>query len=373
MSPASTRSRLDRSHSEAGAAHGSSVIAHPTVVTAVDFAKRIGLRISAPTLRAAFAACPNAPTLRLAEVVEVFDRLGIPNAAFRASPEDLPGMPLPLVAGLTSAANDHSEAGPVLVVLLESAERGVRLAHPLTGEQWIAWPEFAERWNGNLLAADARAAPGEPDFDRRIDAEQAERERYRRSIRIIDELLAPEECEALIDHCEAQNLFVRSVVKRQSGDVLTFISAARTSESALVDEAALPLASTIRARAAALVGVDIGDIEDLQCVRYQRGQQFAAHVDGRHRTFTLLVYLNDAFEGGETVFPDLELAIVPRTGQGVLFRNVDTSGAEIAWARHLGAPPRAGVKYACNIWIRCRPDHAEPAHPEDGGGPTLQL
>jgi predicted 2-oxoglutarate/Fe(II)-dependent dioxygenase YbiX len=75
--------------------------------------------------------------------------------------------------------------------------------------------------------------------------------------------------------------------------------------------------------------------------RYHPGQQFAGHVDapfrrenGEKSLLTLLLYLNDDFDGGETTFGDL--AIRPERGMALLFRH------ELF---HAGQPLRRGTKY----------------------------
>jgi len=96
---------------------------------------------------------------------------------------------------------------------------------------------------------------------------------------------------------------------------------ARSSQSTWVGMGSEPWLGAIRARAAALLGLDLKDFirraEDLQVVRYRRGEEFGLHHDAsarfQRRLFTLLIYLNDLDEpsqspgdqgaGGETYFP----------------------------------------------------------------------
>merc|ERR1712187_568602 len=69
--------------------------------------------------------------------------------------------------------------------------------------------------------------------------------------------------------------------------------------------------------------------EELQVARYEQGQHFLAHEEalprdgavasGYQRRATLLVYLNDVPEGGETSFDHLGVSIQPVAGQALLF------------------------------------------------------
>ncbi len=93
----------------------------------------------------------------------------------------------------------------------------------------------------------------------------------------------------------------------------------------------------------------IGLNERLRVYRYGRGQQFDWHQDGEYRTgasvsrFTLMVYLNDDYEGGGTSFADVfsphvfqDFAVRPETGKGLLFHHP---------LSHRGDPVLRGRKY----------------------------
>jgi predicted 2-oxoglutarate/Fe(II)-dependent dioxygenase YbiX len=87
--------------------------------------------------------------------------------------------------------------------------------------------------------------------------------------------------------------------------------------------------------------------------RYDPGQRFKRHQDGTVQTdrgeesrFTVLVYLNDDCDGGETIFSDvdrsgsqikfLETPVKPRPGMALVFKHE-------LW--HEGAPVTRGRKY----------------------------
>ncbi len=82
---------------------------------------------------------------------------------------------------------------------------------------------------------------------------------------------------------------------------------------------------------AALVGLN----ERFRFYRYRPGQRFRHHTDGVYvadngdfSQFTLLVYLNDDFEGGETAFT--RLAVKPERGAALVFHHqVEHAGAEV--------------------------------------------
>lgn len=86
----------------------------------------------------------------------------------------------------------------------------------------------------------------------------------------------------------------------------------------------------------------VGLPRSLRFYRYEPGQHFKMHKDGPWREdgltseWTLLIYLNDNFEGGRTLFRD-GVTIVPQTGSALLF-------IHRTW--HEGEQVSMGIKYA---------------------------
>ena len=105
--------------------------------------------------------------------------------------------------------------------------------------------------------------------------------------------------------------------------------------------------------------------EDLQVVNYNPGGFFNPHYDACEgdeaycrrlnqngpRYLTVLIYLNDDFTGGETVFPAINKSVKPEKGKAVIFQNVDEYGVIIEQAVHAGAPVKSGNKWIANKWI----------------------
>ena len=83
----------------------------------------------------------------------------------------------------------------------------------------------------------------------------------------------------------------------------------------------------------------------LRLYRYREGQRFAPHMDHWYRPsptritlLTVLVYLNQDFEGGATRFMEqVEERVVPKTGSAAVFQHK---------IRHEGCEVTAGTKYA---------------------------
>jgi len=126
-------------------------------------------------------------------------------------------------------------------------------------------------------------------------------------------------------------------------------------------------------RFAALLGIEEEYIEPFQLVRYQPGEFYKEHHDHgsyygastEQRPLTLLVFLSDVPSssemdgGGYTKFRMLDednggVAVVPRRGDGVLWKNVDDNDELLMDAVHEAIPPKSGgevIKYAMNVWV----------------------
>lgn len=101
--------------------------------------------------------------------------------------------------------------------------------------------------------------------------------------------------------------------------------------------------------------------ESLQVVRYRTGEQYTAHHDFVYpsqqlwyqptRFATLLLYLNDDFTGGHTVFPravtrDLHdgVRVQPKKGTAVLFYSILPDGNVDDRSQHSSEPVKSGEK-----------------------------
>ena len=116
----------------------------------------------------------------------------------------------------------------------------------------------------------------------------------------------------------------------------------------------------INARVAAISGTAIDQGESLTVLRYAPGQQYRPHSDAlpgtrNQRIKTVLLYLNDAFAGGETTFPAHGVTVTPQGGDALLFTNTLADGRPDPRSVHAGLPVRQGVKWLATRWIRQRP------------------
>lgn len=132
----------------------------------------------------------------------------------------------------------------------------------------------------------------------------------------------------------------------------------RTSDGGVIGPAQEDLViHALNRRIATASGTGHDQGEPLMVLRYAPGQQYRAHLDAlpraaNQRILTALVYLNTGYRGGETRFLANGLSVTGRTGDMLLFRNVDTDGQPDPASRHAGLPVTAGHKWLATRWIR---------------------
>jgi prolyl 4-hydroxylase len=114
-------------------------------------------------------------------------------------------------------------------------------------------------------------------------------------------------------------------------------------------------------------GLPIENMEDLHIVRYNVGGQYKDHHDffhpgesyydrevlrGGQRVKSVIFYLNDDFEGGETDFPKMGITVKPVKCKTIIWDNINEDGTLDYDSIHAGLPVTNGVKYIATIWIR---------------------
>jgi prolyl 4-hydroxylase len=131
-----------------------------------------------------------------------------------------------------------------------------------------------------------------------------------------------------------------------------------------------PLIALLDRRVADLMNCPLENGEGLQVLRYGAGGHTAPHFDflipsnptneaslkrSGQRLSTLMIYLSDVTRGGETVFPEVGLAVTPRKGNAVYFEYANSRQQLDARSLHAGAPVIEGEKWAVTKWMRTRP------------------
>lgn len=134
----------------------------------------------------------------------------------------------------------------------------------------------------------------------------------------------------------------------------------RTSDGATFPWVSADMVITaLNRRIAAASATDDACGEPLQVLRYRPGQEYRPHLDalpegGNQRVLTMLVYLNDDYQCGETFFIKTGLKVAATTGAGLLFCNALPGGLPDPFAEHAGLPVVSGQKFIASRWIRER-------------------
>lgn len=109
--------------------------------------------------------------------------------------------------------------------------------------------------------------------------------------------------------------------------------------------------------------ITVENIESPQIQRYNPGEFYKPHNDffnypnnqkiDNDRIASILIYLNDNFEQGETEFPLLEKIVTPVKGSALFFKyNYDFDTNYLTF--HSGLPVSKGTKYVITLWVRSK-------------------
>lgn len=183
------------------------------------------------------------------------------------------------------------------------------------------------------------------------------------NIIVVPQFLTNEECDKIIQL--THNKLFPSKIYSESDDLL-YTNSRQSDQCWLYDEDD-ELVKKISHKVREFTNTPNNYQEPLQIVKYQKGGFFTPHYDacegnedfckrmntpGGPRLYTMLFYLNDDLEGGETSFPLINKSIKPKKGTAILFKNVDDIGNIIRESKHGGNPVINGTKWIANKWIR---------------------
>mgnify|MGYP002886411298 FL=1 len=187
------------------------------------------------------------------------------------------------------------------------------------------------------------------------------------NIAVIRGLLSDEECDEVI-RLSRGKMKTSQVVDRESGG--SYESSVRKSEGSHFERGENELVRRIEARLSALVDLPVNRGEPLQILHYGPGGEYKAHQDffepkdpgsavltrvGGQRIGTVVMYLNDVPEGGETAFPDIGFSAKPIKGSAVYFEYQNADGQLDYRCLHAGMPVIRGDKWIMTKWLRERP------------------
>ncbi|GER55543.1 2-oxoglutarate (2OG) and Fe(II)-dependent oxygenase superfamily protein [Striga asiatica] len=180
---------------------------------------------------------------------------------------------------------------------------------------------------------------------------------------VFHNFLSPEECDYLRAIAKPRLQGMKSKVRTSSGMFLT------------VEERKYPMIETIEKRISVYSQVPVENGERIQKHRYEKGELYRPHHDyfsdtfnlkhGGQRVATMLMYLSDNVEGGETYFPQAGtgecscggekvpgLCVKPVKGDAVLFWSMGLDGKSDPNSLHGGCAVLSGEKWSATKWMR---------------------
>ncbi|KAM1012266.1 hypothetical protein ACFX2I_042418 [Malus domestica] len=189
--------------------------------------------------------------------------------------------------------------------------------------------------------------------------------------------LSKEECDYLINLAKP-HMVKSSVVDSKTGKSKD--SRVRTSSGMFLKRGRDKIIRDIEKRIADFTFIPVEHGEGLQILHYEVGQKYDAHFDyfldefntknGGQRVATLLMYLSDVEEGGETVFPAAKgnissvpwwnelsecgkqgLAVKPKMGDALLFWSMRPDATLDPSSLHGGCPVIIGNKWSSTKWM----------------------
>ncbi|PSC72823.1 Prolyl 4-hydroxylase subunit alpha-1 [Micractinium conductrix] len=157
----------------------------------------------------------------------------------------------------------------------------------------------------------------------------------------------------------------------------------RTSYGTFLKRLQDPVVAAVEERIATWTKLNVSHQEDMQILRYSLGQKYGAHYDSLEndspRVATVLLYLSDVEEGGETAFPGTSewidksvqerfapysacaaghVAAKPKKGDAMVFFSLKPDSKLDDASLHTGCPVIKGIKWTATKWI-----HTEPFRP----------
>jgi len=267
---------------------------------------------------------------------------------------------------------DAGQLPPAQVAAMLKQGMNERAAHAIVAafvdarQQGAAMPDgVVELHDDAPSRPTARLAPGTriPVADREIAVHSRGDDPV---LATLGNVVDADECQAIIEMARPR-LRPSTLVDPMSGrDV---VSDKRASWGMFFRLCENDLIARLDRRLSALMNLPLENGEGLQVLHYPTGAGSEPHHDylaptnaanresiarSGQRVSTLVTYLNDVPEGGQTVFPRLGLAVSPIRGNACYFEYGDDRGRVDARSLHASAPVTRGEKWVVTKWMRER-------------------
>ncbi|WP_138752541.1 2OG-Fe(II) oxygenase [Paenibacillus sinopodophylli] len=169
---------------------------------------------------------------------------------------------------------------------------------------------------------------------------------------VLGNVLSDEECDELIQHA-------REKLQRSKIGGNHEVNQIRTSSGVFCEEN--ETITRIEKRFSQIMNIPIAHGDSMQVLLYTPGQEYQPHYDffaeksrasANNRISTMVMYLNDVEEGGETAFPMLNISVIPNKGMAVYFEYFYSNHELNDFTLHAGTPVIKGEKWVATMWMR---------------------
>jgi prolyl 4-hydroxylase len=185
-------------------------------------------------------------------------------------------------------------------------------------------------------------------------------------VAVLDDFMTKEECDELVQLSRAK-LQRSTIVDPATGQDRVIEDRKSSGTFFALNEN--PLVARLDQRISDVMSWPVENGEGIQILNYQIGGEYKNHFDyfppddpgsavhlakGGQRVSTLVMYLNDVEQGGETIFPSIHLSVTPKKGSAVYFEYCNDLGQVDSMSLHGGVPVIAGEKWIATKWMRQR-------------------
>ena len=169
--------------------------------------------------------------------------------------------------------------------------------------------------------------------------------------RVLKNVLSEDECKHIQDTA-SKKLQTSTVSKNRDID-----ESIRKSETAWLKASEDPVVDKLIRKCVSMTDRPLCNCEDLQVLKYKPGGFYKPHQDAfpedkNRRMYTFIFALNDEYEGGETVFPNINKSYRLEKGDALFFNTLNNYECITKKALHGGTPVKSGEKWVCNLWVR---------------------
>jgi len=186
-------------------------------------------------------------------------------------------------------------------------------------------------------------------------------------------IFTPEECKTLIELAKSRDMMQSEVLVNSYGKDSNVDKDARKSKQVWLRDDVHPLLQRTADFTASITKFPVENQEETQIVVYEPGGMFVPHFDpcaqikedpefckkmnrgAEQRRYTLLIYLNDEYEEGETEFVNIGVKIKPKAGKGIFFQSTYDDHEIIEQSMHKGCEAKKGNKWIFTKWVHPKP------------------